>query len=342
MPAPHTGIDTSQILRIQRPILLSDLRQLPLHLRLLPCLFQIIFPLPLQLLIGVSLHPQPSQRILHHIPDNPIRRKQLSSSGNIFLGNLHILLKSRKHLILFPTVIILIQPPDDLHLVFPVLLRNQRDHLLRRTALPQQIIRKQKLRIILNPLEHTRQYLVQRITLDNNQILKQLFIFIPIFQGIDPLHVQAVQFHIDSFRQDLGLKLIFIISKYPHMGRQITIYLHKPKSAKPVKPCIGNLLHDLLIALLPNLSDQSPPLPLLSPSQHLSPDAVSLRVPISAFRNVIQSRSLRHTGDQFSASPYRVFLYSTLIHRTIPFPLSCHVLPPLPQLYPVTALQQLL
>ena len=105
--------------------------------------------------LRVIQQPQPPQRILHQIPHNPMRRKQLRRRRNIRRRNLLILLQPVKHLILLLRDIKLIQPANHLN----TLTRHRGQRLPRisqNRMIRQQIIRHQQPGIIINPRKQIR------------------------------------------------------------------------------------------------------------------------------------------------------------------------------------------
>ena len=137
MTASGTRVDTLNILWFQRFVLFPDGIQLRLNLRFLFCFFQIIFPLPFQLIIRMTFHPQTTKAVFYHVTNNPVRRKQLGCSRDIFFCDFDILFQSRKDVILLLTVIVLIEPANNLNCILPIILRNQRNHLLHNAAFPK-------------------------------------------------------------------------------------------------------------------------------------------------------------------------------------------------------------
>ena len=207
--------------------------------------------------IRVSLQPQATKAVLYHVTNNPVRCEKLGCCRDVFFRNFHILFQCRKNIIFFLTIIILIKPADDLDSILPVILRYQIDHLLNDTAFTEQVVRQKKLGVIRNLLEHSRQNLIQSVTLHDQQIFIQLLSLFCIFQLIDPFHIQSIQIQMNSFGYNLRLKIVFLIREYTHMGRKIAVDFHKSQSREAVKPSVSNLLHDLLISFIVNLGNQS-------------------------------------------------------------------------------------
>ena len=254
--AALAGIDSEDVLRLQRSILLPNLRQLRLYLWFLLGFVQIILPARLQLVVRMALQPQPAQGVLHHIADDPVRREKLRRGGDIFLGDLDVLFQVGEHLILRLRVVILVQPADDLHLIRPVLLGDHGDHLLHDAAFPEKVVREEKLGVVGNPLEHPRQDAGERVALDDDHVLEQGVVIVGVLQIIDLLHVQAVQLHVDGLGQNLRLEAVLVIREHTDAAGQIAVDLHEAQGGEAVEPGIGDLLHDLFIALFPDPRDQ--------------------------------------------------------------------------------------
>ena len=119
MPAAHAGVDTFNIFRCQGGVPLAQLGQLLRYLRLLRGFVQIILPLGF-VKIRVTLAPQTAKAVLHHIPYDPVRRKQLGGGGDVLGANLDVLFEVGEHLLFRLGVVILVQPAHDLHSVLPV------------------------------------------------------------------------------------------------------------------------------------------------------------------------------------------------------------------------------
>ena len=298
MTRTRARIDDFQLFRRECGVFFADFRQLCLYFRLLLGFFQIIMPFgifwvtvsgnigrlfflcwkKLFFCIRVSFQPQTTKAVLYHIANNPIRCKQLGSSRDILFCDFHILFQSCENIILFLAIVILIQPADNLNSILPILLRYQLNHLLNHAAISQQVVRQKKFRVVADFLKHSRQNLVQGITLHNQQIFIQFFGLFCFFQFIDLFHIQFIQIQMNGFGNNLRFKIIFLVRKYTHMGREIAVDLHKTQGRETVKPCVGNLLHNLLVSFIVNLGNTSHPLFFLSISQDFSIDAVSCSI----------------------------------------------------------------
>ena len=125
MTGTHAGVDELDVFWIQGSVLFANFCQFYLHLRLLLCFFQIVFPVFFQVAFRVSFHPQTAQAVLHHVADDPVRGKQLGYGRDFLFGDLTVLGKCSG---LRLGIIILVQPADNLHLTtaldVEVILRN--------------------------------------------------------------------------------------------------------------------------------------------------------------------------------------------------------------------------
>ena len=338
MAAAAARVDDLDLFRGQIGILFADLGQLGLYLRLLLGFLQIIVPLgvlrvtvpgsisclllrcgqQLCFCVRVTLHPQASKAVFHHVPHDPVWGKQLGRRRDILLGDLDIFLEGGKHIVLFLAVVVLIQPANDLDGILPVVLRDLGDHLLNDAALPEQVVRQKQLSVVRNGLEHSGQNAVQRVALHDEQVFVQFFGLLGLFQGVDLVLIQLIQFQMQGFGQNLGLERIVFIRKHAHMAGQIAVDLHEPQCREAVEPCIRHLFHNLLVALFIDLCDQCPALLHLLRSQHPAVDAISTGVHHFRFRNAVLLGFLRHAGDQFFPRPDRIFLDGGFIHDGSP------------------------
>ena len=82
----------------------------------------------------------------------------------------------------------------------------------------------------------------------------------------------------NGFGNNLRFKIIFLVRKHTHMGGKVAIDLHKTQSREAVKPCVGNLLHNLLISFIVNLGYQSLSLFFLCIRQNFTSHAVSCSI----------------------------------------------------------------
>ena len=365
MPGAAAGVDDPDLLRRQGGVLSAKRRQLRLHLRLLRGLLQIIVPLWLPLLprtggkgglllrrgqqlpagVGVALQPQAAQRVLHHVPHDPVRREQLGGGGNVLLCDFYVLLEGRKHLVLFLAVVILVQPADDLHRVPPVLLGNHGDHPLNDAALPQQIVREQQLGIVRKGLEHLRQNRAQRIALGHQQVFVQLLGLLALLQGQHPVPVKSLQLQMDGLGENLRPELVVLIGEHPHMAGQIPVHLHEPQRAEPVEPGVGGLLHDLGPAVLLNPLNELAALGFLGGGQQPAVHAFGVRVRGLPLGDAVLLRFHAHAGHQLPPRPHRILFDAVLVHFELPVLPNCfsrndELCGVLPLLVPIPVLYQ--
>ena len=125
MAGTHAGVDELDVFRVQSCVLFTNFREFCLHLWLLLCLFQIVFPVFFQVAVRVSFHPQTAKAVFHHVTNDPVRGEQLGYGRDFLFGNLSVLGKGSG---LRLSVVILVQPADDFHLTtaldVEVILRN--------------------------------------------------------------------------------------------------------------------------------------------------------------------------------------------------------------------------
>ena len=328
-------VNDFQLIRRQCGVFHTNFFKLCLHFWLLLSFFQIVVPFgifrvtvsgsisrlfflgrkKLTLNIWVSLQPQTTKAVLYHVTNNPVRCEKLGCCRDVFFCDFHILFQCCEDIVFFLAVIILIQPSDDLDSILPVILRYQFNHLLNHTAFTKQVVWQKKLRVIRNLLEHSRQNLIQSVTLHDQQIFIQFFGLFCIFQLIDLFHIESIQIQMNGFGYNLRLKVVFLIREYTHMGRKITVYFHESQSREAVEPSVGNLLHDLLISFIINLGNQSLTLFLFIGSEDFSTNAVHI-----SFLNVALCDTVFHTfqgnaGDQLCSCPDGKFFNRILIHN---------------------------
>jgi len=247
MAGTGTWINNFQLIRCQGSVFLADLSKLCLHFRLLLSFFQIVVPFGIFRVtvsgsisrlfflcrkklffdIWVSLQPQTTKTVLHHVANNPVRCKKLGCCRDVFFCDFHILFQCCENIVLFLAVIILIQPTDNLDSILPIILRYQLNHLLNHAAFTEQIVRQKKLSVICNLLEHSRQNLIQSVTLHDQQIFIEFFGLFGIFQLIDLFHIESIQIQMNGFGYNLRLKVVFLVREYTHMGRNVAVDFHK-------------------------------------------------------------------------------------------------------------------
>ena len=170
MTGTHTGVDELYILRVQGSVLFTNFREFCLHLRLLLCFFQIVFPVFFQAAFRVSFHPQTAKAVLHHVANDPVRGEQLGYGRDFLFGDLTVLCKGSRFRF---SVVILIQPADDLYLTtaldVEVILRDIVNQVIDYTILVNNGQAEQQLGVVLCLFKQRRQNLVQGVALFQEQ-----------------------------------------------------------------------------------------------------------------------------------------------------------------------------
>ncbi|OPX91093.1 MAG: hypothetical protein A4E52_00618 [Pelotomaculum sp. PtaB.Bin013] len=193
------------------------------------------------------LQPQPPQRVFHHVPDNPLRRKKLGGGWDGLLVDFDVFFQSGKNLVLFLGDVILIQPADDLHLIAEILPGDAADKVMDDTALCVEGVGQQKLGIIVDLLKHPRQDGGKSVALRNKNVFVQfLGRQVTIFGDFALIHIVQPVRLADNVR--LGAAFIHA-GKDADAGGQIVVDLHEAQGDEAVEPGVGNLLHDGVIAL---------------------------------------------------------------------------------------------
>ena len=277
MPAAHAGVNDFDVFDIQIGILslnliklLSDFFRLfsfrqvifPAHLlcdvlfvgnslslRLFPCHFICAATIRIDALVLALVYIDSAKAVFNHIADDPVRGKELRCGRNALFGDLHIFLEQRKGIILEFGVVILVQPADDLHLIRPVLFGNIRDHVTENAVLFQNVVRQQKLGIAAHFLKHTGKRIVQGVALRQKQIAIETFgvVAFDILRNFLPVQPRKVK--VQDIAQNLRLERTGAVGKDANMGGQIVVDLHEAQGNKAVEPSVGNLFHDLCVAL---------------------------------------------------------------------------------------------
>ncbi|CAN3973553.1 CotJB protein, partial [Dysosmobacter welbionis] len=164
------GVDEGNILGPESLPLGAQRHQLGFHLRLLLRLIQIVLPALPQGRVGVALQPQPPQGVLHHVAHDPVGCKELGGGGDALLGDLHILFQQVEGLGFQLGIVILIHPPDDLHLVGPVLLGDVGHHTAKDAVRAEHVVGKEQFSIAAHVLKHLGQTFTQGIALGEQQV----------------------------------------------------------------------------------------------------------------------------------------------------------------------------
>lgn len=173
----------------------------------------------------LPIDKDPPQRIFDHIPHDPIRGKELGGGGDLFLCDLDVLFQVGKHLVFRLGVVVLVEPADDLHLLFPVAFRDVVHHPLDHRAVSQNMVRKEQLGVILDFLEHPGQDRAEGVALGDEQVLVQPVLVVCLLEGDHPVLIEAGQLQVQRLGQDLRLEAARLVGKHPHMAGQIPVYL---------------------------------------------------------------------------------------------------------------------
>ena len=177
--------------------------------------------------------------------------------------------------------IILIKPAKNfnlsiLRLNIKIIFWNYIYHFINDATFTEQVVWQKKLGIIRNLLKQPRQNCRQCVALGDQQVFIEFIGLVFFLQGIDLLHVQSIQLQMNRFGDNLGLKVILLIRKYAHTGREVSIDLHIAQSTETVEPGIGGFFHDLLIAVLLDFGNQCLPLLLLCSGQEMPIYGISI------------------------------------------------------------------
>ena len=119
----------------------------------------------------------------------------------------------------------------------------------------------------------------------------------------------------NSFGYNLRLKAVFLVREHTHMRRKIAVYFHESQSREAVEPSVSNLLHDLLISFIVNLSNQSLTLLLFIGSEDFAANAVRIGILNFVLSDTVFHTFQGNTGDQFCSCPDSKFFNRILIHN---------------------------
>ena len=150
-------------------------------------------------------------------------------------------------------VVVLVQPADDLHLTalldVEVLFRGIVGQLVHHALLIHHRKVQQNLGVVGGLFKQTGQDLIQRIALLDEQKAEQLVQLVVLLPLDDPGFFLGGkgQVGIKGGGDQIRLHLAALGAKHPQVGGQIVVDLHEPHSDQAVEPCIGNLLHNILI-----------------------------------------------------------------------------------------------
>ncbi len=118
----------------------------------------------------------------------------------------------------------------------------------------------------------------------------------------------------NGFGYNLRLKVVFLIREHTHMRRKIAVDFHESQGRKAVKPGVGNLLHDLLIAFIINLGNESLTLFLFIGSENFASNAVRIGILNVVLCDTVFHTFQGNTGNQLCSCPDSKFFNRILIH----------------------------
>ena len=214
-------------------------------------------------------------------------------------------------------VVILIQPADDLDGILPVRFGDVGDHVTKNAVLTENVVGQQHFRVAAHPLEHDGQRTVQRVTLRQQQIAVEGFRVIALDILRHLAAVQSRQIKVQHIVQDLRLECAGSIREHADMGGQIVVDLHKAQGDEAVEPSVGNLFHDLLVALFLDFLDEFLSLGLFLRRQQPTIQGVRRGVTKAGLVNSILIGTLRNLSDQLVPRPDRKLLNCVLVHLLI-------------------------
>ena len=118
----------------------------------------------------------------------------------------------------------------------------------------------------------------------------------------------------NGFGYNLRLKVVFLVREYTHMGRKIAVDFHESQSRETIEPSVSNLLHDLLISFIVNLSNQSLTLFLFISGKDFAANAVRIGILNVVLCNTVFHTFQGNTGDQLCSCPAGKLFNRILIH----------------------------
>ena len=199
----------------------------------------------------------------------------------------------------------------------PVLFGNVGNHVTKNAVLTENVVGQQHFRIATHPLEHDRKRTVQRVALCQQQIAVEGFGVVALDVLRHLAAVQSRQIKVQHVVQDLRLERAGSIREHADMGGQIIVDLQKAQGNKAVEPSVGNLFHDLLIALFLDLLDEFLPLGLFLRRQQPTIQGVRRGVTKAELVNSILIGTLGNLSDQLVPRPDRKLLNCVLVHLLI-------------------------
>ena len=339
MTAAHAGVDDLDVFDIQRGVLVLNLVKLlayflrlfrfgqvilPTHFvgnqrfccnafrfRFVPSHFIQAATVRIDALVLALVYIDSAKAVFNHIADDPVWGKELCCSRNIVFCDFPALFKDFS---LEFGVVKLVQPADDLDGIPPVIFGDVGNHVTENAVLFQNVVRQQKLGIAAHFLKHTGKRGVQGVALRQKQIAIETFgvVALDILRNFLPVQPRKVK--VQDITQNLRFECAGAVRKHANMGGQIVVDLHKAQGDKAVEPSVGNLFHDLLIALFLDLLDEFLPLGLFLRRQQPTIQCVRRSVTEAGLVNSILIGTLGNLSDQLFPRPDRKLLNCVLVH----------------------------
>ena len=128
--------------------------------------------------------------------------------------------------------------------------------MTKNAVLTENVVGQQHFRVAAHPLEHDRKRTVQGVALRQQQIAVEGFGVVALDILRHLAAIQSRQIKVQHIVQDLRLECAGSIREHADMGGQIVVDLHKAQGDEAVEPSVGNLFHDLLVALFLDFLDE--------------------------------------------------------------------------------------
>ncbi|MCG3775229.1 MAG: hypothetical protein JW395_2060 [Nitrospira sp.] len=193
--------------------------------------------------LRIRRQPNPAQRVLDEVFDDPVGGEELCSSWDIFtrhyLADDRVLpLRDKK----------LVQPAQDLDFL-PVLLVDLLDEFLDERVGGQKVAGQQQLCLVVDPFEQERHCLAQGVALGYEKEPVELLLLGPVeFQFDDLVLVQAREVNPLGMFKNLRLHIACGMAQDPVAMVEIPVQFHEANGHKPVEPRVGDGFHSPLKA----------------------------------------------------------------------------------------------
>ena len=189
--------------------------------------------------------------------------------------------------------------------------------MTKNAVLPENVVGQQHFRITAHPLEHDRKRTVQGVALRQQQIAVESFGVVALDILCHLAAIQPRQVKVQHIVQNLRLKRAGSVREHADMGGQIVVDLHKAQGDEAVEPSVGNLFHDLLVALFLDFLDEFLSLGLFLRRQQPPIQCVRRSDTEAGLVNSILIGTLGNLRDQLIPRPDRKLLNCVLVHLLI-------------------------